>query len=303
MHQPFQTRREIVASGSTGLEYSNSPELVAFAITYRCNLACRHCIQPTLNEKPRDMSLRLYGSLIDEICRLGWRPHKLQFHHFGESLMHRDLPTMIRIAKDRLPGAFTYIHTNGHFPLQPILSEGIDEVVLCLDGADASSYEVRRCSGKFETVVANLKEALVFEGRGRVVVQILEYDTADFAKVVDKFGPLLKKNDQIVMRKLGTWNGRVQVPTDEFIWRGQLCREIGRTLVIDGEGRCTPCCVDMNMSLMIGTLNSDVTNLDEIWHSEANEALIKAFRENRHSSYPLCARCVIPVDEVSNVYP
>ena len=83
--------REIEASA-----FREFPRVDQIELTNRCPYTCKMCPRTSsMTRSLGDMSVDLFEKIIAQIA-----PHQsyVALHHFGESLVHKDLPNMIRLA-------------------------------------------------------------------------------------------------------------------------------------------------------------------------------------------------------------
>lgn len=78
-------------------------------------------------------------------------------YNYGEPLLHRELPFIIRAAKRYL--LFTIVSTNLalKFDVDALVSSGLDRLMVSVDGASQPVYDRYRRKGKLSLVVENLK--------------------------------------------------------------------------------------------------------------------------------------------------
>ncbi|MDD4984618.1 MAG: radical SAM protein [Dehalococcoidales bacterium] len=125
----------------------NSPRLIDWAITPKCNLSCRHCRGMSQGE----LSTARAQSLIGEIAKLrpGW-----VIVEGGEPLLREDLFGLLDLMQQKHLDA--HLITNGML-LTPriltILKSLGAKVMISIDGATAATYEAIRCGASFEEVV------------------------------------------------------------------------------------------------------------------------------------------------------
>lgn len=131
-----------------------SPRLVYWEITKRCNLRCAHCrAVPQAGPSPDELSLSEGFRLIDGIGECG-RP--ILVLTGGEPLLRPDLFTLARHAT--LRGLRIALATNGTLATREvarhIASVGFMRVAISLDGPDAETHDqFRRVPGAFDRAV------------------------------------------------------------------------------------------------------------------------------------------------------
>jgi len=124
-----------------------SPHLVDWAITDKCDLNCRHC----RGFSGREISTERARKLIDEIAELkpGW-----VIVEGGEPLLRDDLFELLGLMRQKQ--LEVHLITNGML-LSPHIITALKQlevkVMVSIDGATAATYEAIRTGASFERVV------------------------------------------------------------------------------------------------------------------------------------------------------
>ncbi len=145
--------------------------------TVRCNLRCLLCYRGRDDvPKRRDMTLEKFERLL---ASLPEKCSMLDLYGFGETLLHRDAPEMIRAAANK--GLLVALASNFNVPERAVtqaVHSGLHEMLVGLDGVTQSSYATYRRGGRLERVLRNVE---VFQeereklgsSRPRLVLQFL----------------------------------------------------------------------------------------------------------------------------------
>ncbi len=124
-----------------------------------CNLECRFC--PTGQKRgsrpQKIMDINLYKSIMDKI---GKYLLYVEFCNWGEPLLNKNMPQMIKIAKEY--EAQTFLSTNLNVNLtekiaEDLIRSGLDRMTISIDGATQKTYEIYRKNGKIDLVFKNIK--------------------------------------------------------------------------------------------------------------------------------------------------
>lgn len=139
------------------------PESITLFLTHRCNLHCKMCGQwgdgGVTKKAPAgfiksELSFESIRSLVDDIA--AFHPSMTLFG--GEPLLHPRIIDIISYVKSR--GLHCLVITNGSL-LGPIaadiVSVGLDELNVSLDGDSRLHDEIRGMSGLFDTIMDALK--------------------------------------------------------------------------------------------------------------------------------------------------
>jgi cyclomaltodextrinase len=152
--------------GAVELAPMSRPTRIDFAITERCNLRCRHCItlapERTKSGAARTLSPWLLDHLRDDLAAADY----FGFVHGGESLTAPILFDVLH-AIGAARGGFPYVAhllTNGVLlgerETTRLLAAGVSSIAVSLDGASAATNDAVRTGGRFDLVVANMRDAV-----------------------------------------------------------------------------------------------------------------------------------------------
>ena len=125
--------------------------LVAWEITRRCNLACKHCrAEAHFEPYPGELTNAQAKALIDTFPRVG---NTIVIFTGGEPLLRKDVFTLVRHAKSL--GLRPVMATNGTLITPELAREmkdaGIERCSISIDGPDAASHDAFRCvPGSFD---------------------------------------------------------------------------------------------------------------------------------------------------------
>ncbi len=124
-----------------------------------CNLGCPHCFTGAgdVSRARGRFPLPLYRKLMDE---LGDYLFGVELHNWGEALLNPEIGDLIRIASRR--GIDTTISTNFSFRFdaaraEALVSSGLTQLGVSLDGACQGTYEEYRVRGNFELALGNVR--------------------------------------------------------------------------------------------------------------------------------------------------
>jgi len=125
-----------------------------------CNLKCVFCPtgQDRENYRPQvAMPLKMFKSIMGKI---GAYLLYVEFCNWGEPLLNKNLPEMIKIAKNY--GAKTFLSTNLNVKMdeksaESLVLSGIERITISLDGASQETYEKYRRRGSFDLAIKNIQ--------------------------------------------------------------------------------------------------------------------------------------------------
>lgn len=77
-----------------------------------CNRRCRYCPVSYRPRPPHQMEEALFLSILDQLGAMGFRG-RFSPHFYGEPLLDRRMPGLVREVRRRVPGAMVVVYTNG----------------------------------------------------------------------------------------------------------------------------------------------------------------------------------------------
>ncbi|MCK4835494.1 MAG: radical SAM protein [Candidatus Aminicenantes bacterium] len=131
--------------------------------TILCNLSCFQSVcskeSGIINTRSKkNLSFQEFKKIVDEV---GNTLVRLDLFNYGEPFVHPQAVEMIEYTKQKYPGIYLYISTNGLMlddeKIQRIVAAGVDEFTFSVDGADQETYEKYRCGGNFQKVLNIMK--------------------------------------------------------------------------------------------------------------------------------------------------
>lgn len=268
-----------------------------------CNLRCPMCLTPHLgNEVPKGlMSVATFGTIIDKA-----RGHVRDVNLFlgGEPLINKQLPTMIRIAKEA--GMYTRLHTNATLLdekwAHELLDAHLDFLSFSFDGADEETYTKYRVGGNFQATCENIQRfARIKRERGaqhpHTVVQLIERPEwtpmerdAQRAGIKRLFGdPGIERLKFIQLHNFG---GLLEDP--EFLEGRSFspCSFLWYALNVSFDGTVVPCCLDFARKYPIGNLLEQ--DLMDVWNGPLLVALRQKMIDKDIEDVALCNGCDVP---------
>ncbi len=154
------------------LHVQSYPYYLTLEPSDKCQLRCPTCVTGIENESrirhgdnpfiARDNRYKLSHDLLDALLdEMGEYIFLIVFYNFGEPLLHKDLPNIIR--KVKAYNIETDINTNLSLPLsderiEDLLTSGIDYISASIDGFSQETYQIHRVGGDFELAKSNLEK-------------------------------------------------------------------------------------------------------------------------------------------------
>lgn len=290
-------RREVV---------SNYPVEAYIEPTSFCNLRCPAC--PTglrVEERPsKSIDTRLFQAAIDEI---GDYVFRLWMYNWGEPLLHKQTPELIRYAKQK--DLKILLSSNLSIPLTDdyidrLVGSGLDTLIVSLDGTSKETYEKYRLNGEFELVRKNMLrirdakkrvgtetphviwQFLVFRHNEHEIEEAMSsyHDWgADSIKVASAEMPLPPYDKGFEPSTLPQYN---MYDTDNALMResekqmtgGRPCSWLYGTFVLNPNGKVSPCCGTSSEQNDFGDYESG--GFFKIWNSVKFKQARRLFKGN-----------------------
>jgi len=267
-----------------------------------CNLKCVVC--PTglgLVKRKGFMSFETFATIINQCKDYVF---DVNLHHRGESLLHRDLGEMIRLAKQS--GVLTNLHTNANLLTEQkafeILDSGLDLISFSFLGYDAQTHERLSNEGDFERTLGNVIGFLRLRAeRGRssplTIVQTLTFPSetdGDRRRSRKEFrGRFAGLGvDRFVEAPAHNFAGDVTLPGQQVLRappRFSPCTFPWYSLTILWDGTVLPCPQDFLERCPLGNV-SDVSLLD-VWDGERLRQLRAKMVERDIAEIEPCRSC------------
>lgn len=275
-----------------------------------CNFKCAFC--PTgdprlIKQSGRAqifMKLELFEKIIGDISAFERNLKVLKLFKDGEPMLNPHFINMVKLAKQAEKIERVETTSNGsklsHKFNERLVASGIDRVVLSIEGVTAERYlSFARVRFDYDAFVEKVSHLYSIRGDMRLhvktVAQNLDYSAGEDRKFFDTFGPI---SDGIYIENtVASWPqfsvaGAVDKDVDAYgreTVHKELCPYPYYSLSINADGIVSPCCVDWNRDLALGSVATQ--SLLDIWNGEALQALRRQHIVDGLSANPSCASC------------
>lgn len=249
---------------------NNYPVQAYVEPTLFCNLRCPAC--PTglqLGLRPSTtMKWELFKSAIDEI---GDYVFELIMYNWGEPLLHKQTPEMIRYAKGKklsvtLSSNLSLRLTDDY--VERLVTSGLDRLEVSLDGTTEDAYSKYRRRGEFDLVRENMLRLQAAKKRLGLKTPVIEWKFlvfrhnehqlpevesdfrlwgADEIAVEGAIMPFEPYNDGLESSTIPKFNmyhpdHHFQSDAAEHDRSGRPCTWVYGILVLNPNGKVSPCC-------------------------------------------------------------
>lgn len=267
---------------------------VQIELTNHCNYKCRFCPQsqwrkPEFHQAPFDrdkgyMDFDLFCRVVDEAGKIA---REINFSFFGEPMMHPEFLRFMDYLAGRRAGCRIVMNTNlsyatrGHF--EKLIDIGLAELRLSIDAATSEVYDLvrpgkyfvdldgsRGTRDRFETICEKAEYwfSLPTHRPTRHVFTVSSKNRSEIEGYVRRWLPLLGDHDVILTKNVLTYGGKI----DDTLIHAHPCNVWdNRMLTVDWTGRVSPCNLDTNMDLTIGSVRD--SGLLDLHHSREREQM------------------------------
>jgi len=269
--------------------------------TNLCNLKCTFCENTYNKYQYGMMSREVWKSILREAKENNL--YSLKFTLRGEPLLHKDLPRMVREAKEA--GILDVFFNTNAVRLTPEISRmlieaGLDRISISFEGIDKSVYEKYRVGAHFETVVENIKQFrkirdTLSKGKPFIRIQTVmvpemigkEQEFTDFwLEIADEVAYLDMRNEE-------------ENPDHTGLVSRWACPQIWQRMSITWDGNILPCVQDIFENIKIG--NVSTISIKEAWNGEQEEHYRSLHHKGRAHEIQSCNRCPFRENEISKL--
>ena len=288
-----------------------TPYVVFIDPSSACNFQCTFCptgdreLIRSIGRYQGRLALADYEKVIGDIAEFDDRLKVLRLYKDGEPLLNKNLPTMIRMAKDA--GIADCIDTTSNGYLlngevgEKLVKAGLDRINISIDGMSEEQFlSFTKTKVDFDQFVANIRDFYsAVSSQCDVVVkttsEIIGTDYHD--KFYDTFGDHC---DRIFVENASPcWpDFDVEQRLDINITTGlygneiedvQTCPYLFYSISVNSDMAVSACFVDWSRGLIVGSLKE--RSLKEIWTGPELQAHRLAHLQGRRSQHEVCGSC------------
>jgi radical SAM protein with 4Fe4S-binding SPASM domain len=272
---------------------------VAFGTTGTCNASCIHC--PTGKAEtavnPRfPMPMPLFKKIVDGIADLEFTiTGQVSFGLFGDGLVDPYVVERAAYLRNRLPGAFLSVNTNGaafNAKRHAALNDTASVIALHCESLNPEVYNELMQPLRFERVFPKYEKILkTFPRNVHVSVPVSRLNKAELSSIREwfldhgarfvQFDPLSARcaEDRSVFDSLALGPRKIRCPS----------RIMDDNLIVDCDGQVLMCCNDFQRIEAIGNLQEESVAETLLGIRRAN--VRKMLAERRHEEFKTCSRC------------
>ena len=297
-----------------------------------CNICMLHCpLCPTgLGETSRRkaiMKFELFKKIIDEI---GDYVISVNFTNWGEPLLNRDLPKMVKYCKKVKLIPLVRFDTNLNVDLDEkfcdeILLSGLDILSISIDGVSQKTYEVYRRNGDLAKVLRNIKLLVSRRKNLGLKKPYFIWQFLVFKHNIHEIPLAIRTAHEVGVDMIKIASGRVYMGDEAFrpikelmqisknilvqpgsYWslytkdlkkraRKRFCDWLWKRIVINPDGSVSPCCAYYPQKYDFGDIVH--TSIKELWNSNKYKEARKSAKSRDHVRHVreanVCAICTL----------
>lgn len=288
------------------------PMAVSIEPTTACNLRCPQC-PSGLREFTRPTGNLKLSSNEQILNGLGKQLQYVNYYFQGEPFIHPNFLSLVKEARQR--NIYTVASTNAHFitpeKAKEIITSGLSELIISIDGLTQEAYENYRREGELAKVIEGAKMMIEakskLNGTIHIVFQFLvtkknEHQIDDLKSLATDLGinEVRLKTIQVydldgpgadLIPKNLNYSRYKQDDQGTFLLKNKFKNKCWRTwssAVITWDGRVVPCCFDKDADHQFGNmLEKDFKN---IWKSDVAHDFRKRLMRDR-TEIEICKNC------------
>ena len=265
--------------------------------TRRCNLNCKICIRPNLNETTASLSLKDFRKVLDSS-----NFRHVALHGWGEPLLNPELFQMVKYAESQ--GVSTELTTNGTLletNIERILASGLSSIVFGIHDNEKLPVVVpqirelvtRRSLKRLRKPKAYV-DIVIYEGNRNRIEHLVEtaaelsIDAVVLHRVFDirQADPdtryISVQDEKMLFKRVKNLARRVKLKLYLPPKPSIPCRAVRYSLFVTSEGKITPCPY-LPEFYMGDAVNGD---LKKVICSERYQSFVRNMKK-----HPICSKC------------
>lgn len=297
----------------------STPYIVYIDPSGACNFKCNFCpcymSDYRAEERHTVMSMELFEKILRDLKEMDEQIKVVYLWGFGEPLVNRNLPDMVKRLREEQVCRDIRIYTNGSL-LSPevghaLVDYGVNLIRVSLEGINAETYsELCGYNMDYEELVGNLAELYRYSrGKMQLGIKIVNASLKtreDVSRFYDTFEPI---SDFLYIENIeNVWPDCPEIVVDNSQnmyseqWntvfgrkKNKVCAEPLISMMIHSNGIVSACCADWKFATAYGDVREK--SIKEIWNSEELKQFQLAHLERGRQALPFCEDCIIESDD------
>lgn len=277
-----------------------TPHIHQVEPTNHCPYSCLMCPRKRLMTRQKgSMDLTVFVKIIDEIVTYPAevREKEIELFHFGESLLHPQLPEMVSYMSERQLKATLSINPQelSSSLIDRLLQANPFQIIVSIDSMNPQTYrKLRGPHADLAAAVANTELLLArfraADYRTKVTVRmIVMHGNRDESKHFEEYWQA--REAEVQLRDFFPWNDQeiASLGTTERYPPHMPCPFPWQYLVVQWNGDVVACCRDYNGRLVLGNVREK--SLQDIWNGDNARQLRNAMATGK-GLQRLCEVCL-----------
>ncbi|SVC79417.1 uncharacterized protein METZ01_LOCUS332271, partial [marine metagenome] len=258
------------------------PKFIEVETIRACNARCTFCsvYNGSFEAKPKKMEDRLLEKIIDELTMSDATTSTVCACRDGEPLLDRRVANFIQGLKSAGIPTVTLV-TNAELLTEKksmeLLSSGLDELMISIDGYSAEVYNKLRIGLDFETVVNNTIAFLALRNRlrsnlkVRIRMVVVDENKEEVEPYLEYWNARVSDCDRVQALPAHSWGNELYIESKASIAKmsPKPCIAPFNMFTIHYDGEVTMCGHDYKHNHVMGDLNNNT--ISEIWKGERFE--------------------------------
>jgi MoaA/NifB/PqqE/SkfB family radical SAM enzyme len=292
----------------------DTPFTVQVDPTSRCNFKCVYCFHSWGRQEweangiggTYDMSMETFRKLVEQLMAFPQQVKRVTLCGWGEPLLNKNLPEMIRLVKETRAARRVVVISNGSLLTQEmsdaLIDAGLDDLRISLQGLSAKKYK-KICGVEidYEKFYENLRYYFEHKKEGQMLsvkmidVALDEGETEKFYRMFDGISDRMYVEICHYAENVAFTAG---LKTDTLDRRGGIhpprtvCPQPFFTLMVYNNGDVQPCCC--KGPLLLGNIHSKT--MKEMFTGEEMREFWKMQLRGERGCNAVCAGCEGPND-------
>lgn len=280
-----------------------------------CNFSCGFCPCNTVDFRNGDrhkiMTMELFGKIVEDLTQFPQRIKVINLYCFGEPLLNKNVPQMVRMLREKKVCNEIIMVTNGSLLTTELNEElascGIDYIRISVEALSSEGYQsVSNREINFEKFLDNIKDLRnkcqnshclenggITKVHSKCVNAMLRNDT-DVQRFYELFDPI---SDFISIENVEEWWGDFEpIINQDSIkvvsnvnYGGKICTRPLIHMIIHSNGAISACCNDWKFATVYGDVNKE--SLVDIWNGDKLRDFQLMHLEGRRYENVFCAKC------------
>jgi radical SAM protein with 4Fe4S-binding SPASM domain len=274
-----------------------------------CNFKCRFCptsdreLMKKVGRPWKQMPLELFKKIADDMTKFPKKIEVLRLYKDGEPLINKDLPAMIKYAKEIKASNRIDTTTNASLltkkRAEEIVKAGLDRINISIYGIKSEQYSA--FSGvklEFKQILENVRNFYEIREQCEMLVKINGDQLTEEEKNVflEYFGDYTDKI--YIEHTMSCWpefnlrgvdiNPKVGIYGQQ-IKEVEVCPYPFYSIAINSDGVVSVCFLDWGRKLGLGNIREE--SLKDVWEGRAMKQYRKMFLEGERKNHPVCGTC------------